>query len=340
MVLPVYTGKESKLPGEKTIILAGDVGGTKTNLALFKCEKNALSLLYEERFSSKEYRNIIQLIEEFQRAHLLPDRMCFGVAGPVLNGRIKLSNIDWEIIDQDEISRHFGVQKVFLLNDLEATAFGLTILEQKDIAVIHKGGNVAGGNAAVIAPGTGLGEAGLYWDGVAYHPFATEGGHCDFASRSEFDFDFLRFLQRTYSHVSWERIVSGPGIVHIYHFLRDVKKREEPAWLKEQFENEEAPAVISKNVSHSELCKETMQHFIRYLAYESSNLVLKFKATGGLFIGGGIAPQIVEMFENNMFYTSFCEIGRLNYLLEAVPVKIILNAKTALLGAAYYGAHT
>ncbi|HLF62542.1 MAG TPA: glucokinase [Saprospiraceae bacterium] len=339
MVLPVYTGKESKVLGEKSIILAGDVGATKTNLALFSYEKNILTLLYEERFSSKEYRNIIQIIEEFLIAHPLPDKMCFGVAGPVLNGRIKLSNIDWEIIDQDEISRHFGAQKVLLLNDLEATAYGLTMLEQKDIAVIHKGGDVAGGNAAVIAPGTGLGEAGLYWDGVAYHPFATEGGHCDFASRTAFDFELLTFLQKTLSHVSWERIVSGPGIVNIYQFLRDVKKREEPAWLKEKFENDEAPGVISQNVSHSELCQETMRHFIRYLAYESSNLVLKFKATGGLFIGGGIAPQIVSLFENNMFYASFCEIGRLHYLLEKIPVNVILNPKTALLGAAYYGAN-
>lgn len=183
----------------------------------------------------------------------------------------------------------------------------------KDIAVIHAGDEVPVGNAAVIAPGTGLGEAGLYWDGNYYHPFATEGGHSDFAPRNEFDFEMYTFLQKKFGHVSRERLICDPGIVNIYHFLREEKKWEEPEWLKGKV-------------------------FIRYLAYESANLAFKLKATGGLFIGGGIAPQIVSLFENSSFYSSFCQSGRLNYLLEKIPVKIILNTKTALLGAAFYGA--
>jgi glucokinase len=338
MLLPVHTGNAHKIRSGQVTLLAGDAGGTKTNLALFACENDQYSLVHEARFASNEYTGILPLTEEFLRNHPFPDRICIGVAGPVLNGHARLSNIDWEI-DRDEISSHFGVPDVFVINDLEANAYGLSMLGDKDIAVIHKGWNATPGNAAVIAPGTGLGEAGLFWDGHAYRPFATEGGHCDFASRSEFDFALFRFLQRKYHHVSWERVVSGPGIVSIYHFLRDELKRDEPGWLKELFYNGDTAEIISGNVSRSEICRETMQHFVRYLAYESANLVLKFNATGGLFVGGGIAPRIVSMFENNAFYAPFCEIGRLHYLTEKVPVSILLNPKTALLGAAYYGAN-
>ena len=336
MLLQFGISKNKQVTGKNNLVLAGDIGATKTNLALFKVEGNDLILLRETQYKSHDFKNIIELTNTFIKNNQLPDSICFGVAGPVLNGHAKLSNIMWEI-DSNELSNHFGVKNVQLINDLEATAYGLAMLNEKDIAVIHKGNDAAVGNAAVIAPGTGLGEAGLYWDGNYYHPFATEGGHCDFAPRNQFDFELYTFLQKKFSHVSWERLVCGPGIVNIYDFLRDEKKREEPEWLKEKFKNGDAAAVISQHVKQSEICKETMQLFIRYLAYESANLVLKLKATGGLFIGGGIAPQIVSLFENNVFYSSFCQSGRLNYLLEKVPVKIILNTKTALLGAAYYG---
>jgi glucokinase len=184
-----------------------------------------------------------------------------------------------------------------------------------------------------------LGEAGLFWDGNYYHPFATEGGHCDFAPRNNFDFELYSFLQKKFGHVSWERLVCGPGIVNIYQFLRDEKKRNEPEWLKEKLNGEDEAAVISGHSKQSEICNETMQLFVRYLAYESANLVIKLKATGGLFIGGGIAPQLITLFQDNAFYSSFCQSGRLNYLLEKVPVKVILNPKTALLGAAYVGSN-
>jgi glucokinase len=286
---------------------------------------------------SHDFKNFIQLLEEFQKELPLPDSVCIGVAGPVLNGHAKLSNIGWEI-DSKELSDQFGINNVHLINDLEATAYGLAMLTEKDITIIHKGSEMASGNAAIIAPGTGLGEAGLYWDGTSYHPFATEGGHSDFAPRSEFDFDLYLFLQKKFGHVSWERLLCGPGIVNIYQFLRNEKKREEPGWLNDKFKNADAAVIISQSVSQSEICRETMQLFIRYLAYESASLVLKFKSTGGLFIGGGIVPLIVPLFEANNFFSLFCQSGRLNYLLEKVPVKIIMNTQTALLGAAWYGA--
>ncbi|MGE5106664.1 MAG: glucokinase [Sphingobacteriales bacterium] len=336
MLLPFKILKENKAGSKSKIVLAGDVGATKTNLALFKTEGNKVFLLQEAKYKSNDFKNIIELTDTFTKNLSVPDSVCFGVAGPVLNGRAILSNIMWEI-NKDEIADHFGIKDVQLINDLEATAYGLAVLNDTDVAVIQKGSSTPVGNAAVIAPGTGLGEAGLFWDGNYFHPFATEGGHCDFAPRNEFDFELYTFLQRKFGHVSWERLLCGPGIVNIYHFLRDEKKWEEPDWLKDKFKKADVAAVISQNVQQSQLCKETMKLFIRYLAFESANLVIKLKGTGGLFIGGGIAPQIISLLENNTFLSSFLQSGRLNYILEKVPVKIILNTKTALLGAAYYG---
>lgn len=338
MLLPFYISKKNKESNKSLIVLAGDIGATKTNLALFKIKGGDTFLLQEAQYKSHDYKNIIELTDVFIKDLPVSDAICFGVAGPVLNGHAKLSNIQWEI-DSTELSNHFNTENVYLINDLEATAYGLATQTEKDIAVIHKGSDIPVGNAAVIAPGTGLGEAGLYWDGNYYHPFATEGGHSDFAPRNEFDFELYTFLQKKFGHVSWERLVCGPGIVNIYQFLRDEKKRDEPAWLKEKLSNADTAAVISGHSKQSEICNETMQLFIRYLAHESANLAIKLKATGGLFIGGGIAPQIVSLLENNVFYSSFCQSGRLNYLLEKVPVKVILNTKTALLGAAYVAAN-
>jgi len=330
------TAKENK-KGESNIILAGDIGATKTNLALIKSDGNNITTIHEAHYKSPDYKNIMELADNFIKNFPLPDVICFGVAGPVLNGHAKLSNLTWEV-DSDELSNHFGIKKIKLINDLEATAYGLAMLNDKDIIPLHNGSGV-GGNAAIIAPGTGLGEAGLYYDDNYYYPFATEGGHGDFAPRSQFDFELYTFLQKKFEHVSWERLICGPGIVNIYEFLRDEKKREEPAWLKEKFKNNDSAAVISTHVTDCKICKETMELFIRYLAHESANLVLKLNATGGLFIGGGIVPQILSLFQDNQFYSSFCNSGRLNYLLEKVPVKIILNNKTALLGATFYGSH-
>lgn len=317
------------------IILAADVGATKTNLALFKYEHNDPIVLHYSKFKSNDYSNVIDLINEFQKDLPSPDSICLAVAGPVQNNHAKLTNLAWEI-DREDLIRHFKIPGIHLINDLEATAYGLPLLRESDFSEIHKGENTAG-NIAIIAPGTGLGEAGLYWDGEQHHPFATEGGHCDFAPRNKFDFELYSFIQKKFGHVSWERLICGPGILNIYQFLRDEKKREEPAWLAVEFENADAAIIISRNFHKCEICKETMRLFIGYLAHESANLVLKFKATGGLFIGGGIAPQITSLLQDDIFFSSFCQSGRLSYLLEKITVKIILNTRTALLGAADYG---
>ncbi len=228
--------------------------------------------------------------------------------------------------------------KRYLINDLEATAYGLAVLTNNDAVVIHKGSDKPSGNAAIIAPGTGLGEAGIYFDGELYHPFATEGGHSDFAPRDNLDFKLYEYLQNKFGHVSFERVVCGPGIVNIYQFLKEENHLEEPAWITEQIEQGNSAAFISKHIDQSALCNETMRLFIRFLAHESANLALKMKATGGLFIAGGIAPQFIPLFERYHFNAAFTSSGRMNHLLEKVPIRIILDPKTAMLGAAYYGA--
>ena len=334
MLLPFYQPRQAV---NGTIVFAGDVGATKTNLALYRIENNNYHLLQETKLVSKDYNNITELTRQFMRDAPKPDAICFGVAGPVLNGHATLSNLKWEI-DIKEITAQYPGAGAYLINDLKATAYGLAVLEEKDVKIICEGSAAPAGNAAIIAPGTGLGEAGLYWDGKYFHPFATEGGHADFAARNSLDFELYTFLQQQFGHVSWERLVCGPGIENIYRFFRDEKHIEEPDWLTQKMRDADEAAIISEHAEQSTLCKTTMQHFVRYLAFESANLVLKLNATGGLFIGGGIAPQIIHLLENDAFYTSFRQSGRLNFLLEKVPVKIILNTKTALLGAAYYAA--
>ena len=336
-MLPLLFSDSNKNKVRNVLVLAGDVGATKTNLALFKMNEESTDLLKEGTYPSQQYKSITEITDDFLKGQPHPDACCIGVAGPVFNGKVKLTNLSWEM-DSNEIAEHISLANVYLINDLEATAYGLAMLTDKDTVVIHKGSDTPFGNAAIIAPGTGLGEAGLYFDGKSYHPFATEGGHCDFTSRDKTDFELYEYLQNKFGHVSYERVVCGPGIFNIYQFLKEEKKLEEPTWLTDEINKGDAAAVISKHIEQSALCDETMRLFIRFLAHESANLVLKMKATGGLFIGGGIAPQIIPLFEKYQFNGFFVNSGRMNHLLEKVTVCIILNTKTAMLGAAYYGA--
>ena len=336
MILPMFSVERRKIPGEKISVLAGDIGATKTNLAYYSWDDSGIGKIRELHYRPKDYHSIIDILKQFTEGLPTPGTVCLAVAGPVMNGIATLTNLHWEV-NQFELIHHFGVHSVFLINDLEANAYGLALLDEKEIATIHAVNNQPPGNAAIIAPGTGLGEAGLYWDGKYYRPFATEGGHSDFAPRNETDFELFSFLQKKYDHVSWERLLCGPGIINIYHFLKEVKNLEEPEWLREKMNAQDLPTVISQHTGDCPICDETMEYFFRFLAHESANLVLKLKATGGLFIGGGITPQLLPLFSKYRFYESYCQSGRLNFLLEKVPVKLILNNKTALLGAAYFG---
>ena len=304
-MLPLLFSNSSNNKAGDFVVLAGDVGATKTNLALYRMNEDGATALKEGNYKSQQYKSITEITDDFLKSQPHPVACCIGVAGPVFNGKATLTNLSWEM-DSKEIAAHTRLENMYLINDLEANAYGLAMLTDKDLEIIHKGNDAPSGNATVIAPGTGLGEAGLYFDGKLYRPFATEGGHCDFAPRDTTDFELYQYLQKKFGHVSYERVISGPGILNIYEFLKEGKKLEEPTWLADEINKGDAPAVISERVEQSELCDETMRLFIRFLAYESANLVLKMKATGGLFIGGGIAPQIIPLFEkyhfNEFFY--------------------------------------
>lgn len=327
------------ISGSKGIILAADIGGTKTNLALFELKDDVLKPVYEQTFVTKNYSSFFDLYKSFKNKDLPEiDSICLGVAGPVINGKVSGTNFSWEI-DEQEIKKELGVKWVTVLNDLEATAYGIAALQKDDFKEI-KGGSKVAGNGAIISPGTGLGEAGLFWDGKAYHPFATEGGHCDFSPRTEFDIEFLRHLQKQYGHVSWERIISGPGIFNIYKFLKAFKNIEEPKWFSEKILKEDPAAVISSCATTNTYpaCGETIELFTRYLATETAQLALKFKATGGIFIGGGIIPKIINIFDKKLFIENFLQVNRMNPLLENIPVQLILNQYAPKYGTALYAA--
>jgi len=339
--IPVSLPGRSTLPLGGVHVLAGDIGGTKTNLALFHAGRNELKPIAEKKFASGEYTSVAAIIDAFIAEHNvdIPQRICLGVAGPVLDGRAELTNLDW-VVDSEQLLNHFQVENVSLINDLEAIAYGLSEIGQKHLVQLSKGNPLAKGNMAIIAPGTGLGQAGLFWDGKYYHPFPTEGGHCDFSPRTQEDFDLFKFLEAMYGVVSWEKLISGPAIVDIFTFLNKSRTNATPLWLEEQLSTDDAAAAISGAAADDkdEICVKTMELFVKYLARECSNLVLKMKATGGLFIAGGIPPKIVDLIRRNDFFKHFMDCDRMQHLLEEVPVFIVKNEKTGLIGAACHGA--
>lgn len=319
------------------MILAGDIGGTNTRIAFFTTEEERLTLVVEEKFLSHAHSGLTEIVRQFLSAHQLSvSSACFGIAGPVKNGRCEATNLPW-VIDARQLVSELSIPTVLLLNDLEANAYGTATLAPTDWAVLNAGASDAGGNAAVIAAGTGLGEAGLYWDGKYYRPFATEGGHTDFAPRSELEIELLRFLLNQFKRVSYERVLSGPGLVNIYQFLRNTGRGEEPAWLSEELRLQDPAAVIARAAlaGRSALCEQTLDLFVSLYGAEAGNLGLKVMATGGLFLGGGIAPKILAKLNTPLFMEAFLAKGRMRPLLEAMPVRVILNDRTALFGAAY-----
>jgi glucokinase len=326
-------------PGNNEIVLAGDLGGTKINVALFKPGKDDFEIIKQQSFHSKDYTSLSAVIKEFAGENI-PATICFAVAGPVSSGKVKLTNLSWQL-DSNELSKELG-KKIVFINDLEANAYGLAGLKKEDLFNLSEGEPARGANIAILAPGTGLGEAGLYWDGKNYYPFATEGGHCALASRSAFDFELYSWLNKQHDYVCYEHVLSGPGIYNTFRFLTEEKKNTIPEWLADELKVEDPAAAISENAINgkSELCIRVMDIFFQYLATEASNLVLKYKATDGLFISGGIPPKNRTLINKEKWRQQFFESDRMQALLQQTPVNIILNEKTPMLGAAYYAAYS
>lgn len=318
------------------MILAGDVGGTNTRLALFDAKSEKIKKLSEKTFPSREKTSLEAVITEFLSLH--PGKLVrasFGIAGPVRNGRCEATNLPW-VVDAKTVAKLLGLTRVGLMNDLVANAYGIPLLQSKDFVILNKGARNAQGNRAIISAGTGLGEAGMYWDGVVYRPFASEGGHADFSPRNRLEMELLDYSLSRYRRVSFERIVSGPGLVLIYQFLRDRGKGVEPPWLAEQMHHDDTAPLISRLAleGKSPLCRSALDLFVSFYGAEAGNLALKLMATGGVYLGGGIAPKIVSILKEPVFMNAFTAKGRMRPLLEDMPVRVIMNAKTALLGAA------
>lgn len=320
------------------MILAGDIGGTHTRLAFFEVKYEHLSLVVEQTFPSRAHKSLDEIVGKFLREHELEvKRACFGVAGPVRRSVSKTSNLPW-VVDARELAKLLSIARVGLINDLEANAYGLAELEAEDFAVIKEGAPDAEGNAAVISAGTGLGEAGLHFEGKHRRPISSEGGHADFAPRNEMEMELLRYLLAQFEHVSYERVLSGPGLLNIYKFLRDTGRGEEPAWLADELPLHDPSAVIALVAldGRSQLCVQALDLFVSIYGAEAGNLALKVMATGGVFVGGGIAPKIIKKLKDKIFVEAFTAKGRMKPLLEAMPVRVIMNDRTALLGAAPY----
>jgi glucokinase len=325
------------------MILAGDIGATNTRLALFRSEgtaaiRAATASVAEETFSSRKSQDLRDLVRTFiARSGEKVTRACFGIAGPVRDRRCVATNLPW-VVEADALAAdlHLPPDEVLLINDLEASAYGISGLGSSDLATISEGAPGAQGNAALISAGTGLGEAGLFWDGSAHRPFACEGGHSSFAPATALHLELHQWLLKKLPHVSWERVLSGPGLVNVFEFLRDTGRGEQPAWLAEEMRQGDPAPVISRHAlaGKSPLCEKALDLFVGLYGAEAGNVALKFLATGGVYIGGGIAPRILPKLQAPVFRDAFLAKGRMRPLLESMPLRIILNERAALVGAA------
>ena len=320
------------------MILAGDVGGTKVHLALYDFTNGKLAHNRDERYAAKGYSGLEEIVKQFLGATEVT-AACFGVPGPVRAGRLRLTNLPWTV-DSRDLAANCRIQHVFLINDLEANGYGIAELAPDQVYTLSDGDASQTGNRALIAAGTGLGEAFLAWNGRIHVPYPSEGGHSDYAPRNEDEIDLLRFLKQKYNgRISFERVVSGMGMRSVYEFLRDVKGVEEPVWLAEKIAAvDDANSVITAMglANKSELCARTLDVFVSAYGAEAGNLALKVLSVGGLYVGGGIAPRILEKLKDGTFLQAFTDKGRLSQLLINMPVRVILESRAALMGAAAY----
>lgn len=325
------------------MILAGDIGGTKTNLALYEPSGDPHSPVEEARFPSGQYGSLEAIVAEFlAQTKASIEVATFGVAGPVLNGRSELTNLDWQI-DEEGLCERFDLKAAKLLNDLVATANAVPILEGSDLHTLHVGRAIPQTTIAVIAPGTGLGEAFLTWGGDRYVAFPSEGGHAKYAPNNRFQLGLLNHLYDHFDgHVSTERVCSGSGIPNIYHYLKHIDYASEPAWLTEQIEAADDPTPVIIETAMREdvpslLCQKTLHIFVEILGAECANLALTFLSTGGVYLGGGIPPRIQSELENERFLNAFLKKGRFSKMMQEIPIYMIQNPEAALLGAARFG---
>ena len=318
------------------MILAGDIGGTNARLACFQSQNGHLRLMSERVYPSRDHSELGEIVSRFLHdSNARPDMACFGIAGPVRNGRVETSNLPW-VVEQARLAKQIHLPATLLINDLEASAWGIAALASGDLVPLNRVSGPVMGNQAVIAPGTGLGEAGLFWDGNRHHVFACEGGHADFGPQGGLQIELVRFLAARFGHVSYERILSGPGLVNVYEFLRETGCGKESAEFAEALRQGDPAAVISHAAvdGTDSLSEKALDLWVSVYGAEAGNLALKVMGTGGVFLAGGISPKILGKLRGPLFMQSFLAKGRLRPLLEAIPVQVITNTNAGLLGAA------
>ena len=324
------------------MVLAGDVGGTNTRFGLFRVTGKRYRLLFEKALRSKNYSRLEEALRAFLQENGIQIRTsgitsaCFGVAGPVTGKIIAATNLPW-VINTTSLRKELPIEKVEVINDLVANAYGISLLKKSDFEVLNAGTKKEG-NRALISVGTGLGQATLFWDGKRHLPSPSEGGHVDFAPRNQLEMDLLLFLIDRFGHVSYERILSGEGLVHIYQFLRNSRRYGvEHGWLSKKMKQEEPAMVISEmaRLRKSRLCARALDVFASIYGAAAGNLALQVMAVGGVYLGGGIAPKIIWKLKEGTFRRAFMNKGRLSPVLAHIPVKVIMNDMAGLLGAAY-----
>jgi glucokinase len=310
------------------MILAGDIGGTKINLALY----DGLTRLREERYASQDFSSLDQILDDFLRGHRSRiEKACFGVAGPVVDGKCSLTNLSWQI-ETENIKKKLDLDAVCLINDLVATAFSIPFLAPENLEVIQSGIPNPDGRISVVSAGTGLGQAFLIPEtNKKFIVLDSEGGHCDFSPRNSMESELLLFLKKKYSRVSIERVLSGPGLLDIYGFFRVLANEGE-------FETIDTPASIVKRAlaKSSPVCEQTLKLFVSLYGALAGNLVLQYLSNGGIFLAGGIAPKIVPLLRDGNFMEAFLAKGRFEKYLLKVPVKVVMDESAPLLGAAQY----
>ena len=322
---------------DKTLALAGDIGGTKTNLGLFIRGKRSPLPKVIVSYSSRKAANLENIIKRFlERHHVSIANACFGIAGPVVNGRCKTTNLPW-IVSEARIKKRFKWEHVRLINDLMATAHAIPLLHRNEVLALNRIKTRKGQNIGLIAPGTGLGEALLVFQNGQYIPISSEGGHADFSPNSEAEIKLWRYLHKRFGHVSIERVLSGPGLLNIYSWMKGSGQYKEPVWLVRKIKEMDPARVITEAAMNEKnpLCIAALNMFVSVLGAVSGNLALTGMTTGGVYLGGGIPPKVLPVLKKGIFMKAFTDKGRFRNYLEKIPVKVILNDKAALLGAAF-----
>jgi glucokinase len=334
---PKLRGAGGGVTMQGTTILAGDVGGTKIHLALYHFVDGKLEHIRDQQYPARRFSGLEEIANQFLDSDR-PKLGCFGVAGPVREGRIRITNLPWTI-DSRELAIALNTEHVFLINDSEANGYGIGELSADQVYTLNEGNGAPTGNRALIAAGTGLGEVYLVWNGHSHIPYPSEGGHADFAPCNDDEMDLYRYLRQKYNgRISYDRVVAGQGLTNIYEFLRDVRRMETPTWLVERISHEDLNAVISELalLGKSAICEKALDMFVSVYGAEAGNLALKILSSGGLYVGGGIAPRILEKLKDGTFMKAFTDKGRLSPLLIDMPVRIVLDSRAALVGAASY----